>query len=139
MQAEQLLARLQKVRPNGKRQWTACCPAHDDRSPSLAIREAEDSRLLVYCFGGCGIEDILAAIGLDISDLFPEKLLDGKRPIPKPFFPGNVFAILSHEIAIAALIAADLHKNRAVSQADYDRLLMTVNRLNRIAGAVYGS
>jgi len=139
MQPEQFLSRLQKVRPNGKRQWTACCPAHDDRSPSLAIREADDGRLLVYCFGGCGIEDILAAVGLDISDLFPEKLIDGTKSIPKPFFPSNVFSILSHEIAVAAIIAADLHKNRAVSQADYDRLLLTVKRLNRIAGAVYGS
>ena len=28
--------------------WTALCPAHDDRAPSLSIRDAEDGRILVH-------------------------------------------------------------------------------------------
>ena len=38
----QILDRLRGVRKIGDRKWTARCPAHDDRSPSLSIRECDD-------------------------------------------------------------------------------------------------
>lgn len=33
--------------------WTARCPAHEDRNPSLSIREGREGRVLVKCFAGC--------------------------------------------------------------------------------------
>jgi len=33
--------------------WMARCPAHDDREPSLSIRDADDSKVLVHCHAGC--------------------------------------------------------------------------------------
>jgi hypothetical protein len=48
---------------------TACCPAHPDSRPSLSITEIED-RILLHCFAGCRIEDIVRALGLRMSDLF---------------------------------------------------------------------
>lgn len=69
---ERLLERLDDVRPSWDGEsYTACCPAHDDRNPSLSIREAEDGRVLVYCHAGCETQDVLAAIYLEWSDLFP--------------------------------------------------------------------
>lgn len=50
----------------------AKCPAHDDKSPSLSVRETEDGRVLIHCHAGCGASDVLAAIGLTLADLFPE-------------------------------------------------------------------
>ena len=41
MTAATILDRLDGVRPTGDGRWIARCPAHDDRSPSLSIREAE--------------------------------------------------------------------------------------------------
>ncbi len=70
MTAEALLSRLRSVRPRGEGRWSACCPAHEDPSPSLSLREAEDERLLVYCFAGCSVEAICAALGLRVADLF---------------------------------------------------------------------
>ena len=67
-----LLAQLKKVTPKGKGQWMACCPAHEDRSPSLAIKENHDGRILVKCFAGCGASDVVHAVGLQLSDLFPD-------------------------------------------------------------------
>ena len=32
--------------------WTARCPAHDDRTPSLSIRDADDNKVLVHCHAG---------------------------------------------------------------------------------------
>jgi len=42
--------------------WTARCPAHDDRTPSLSIRDAEDGRILVHCHAGCDQEQVIAAL-----------------------------------------------------------------------------
>lgn len=71
MTAQALIDRLDMVRgSNGK--WVARCPAHDDGSPSLSVKELNDGRTLVHCHAGCGAADILDAVGLDYSALFPE-------------------------------------------------------------------
>ena len=42
--------------------WTARCPAHDDRTPSLSICEADDGKVLVRCHAGCDQERVIAAL-----------------------------------------------------------------------------
>jgi putative DNA primase/helicase len=44
------------------RSWIAQCPAHDDRTPSLSIRHADDGKVLVRCHSGCGQERVIAAL-----------------------------------------------------------------------------
>ena len=56
----------------------------------------------------------------------------------RPFFPSDVFDIARREIGIVAILAADLHKNKAVCDADYERLYTAVERLDGIAWAAYG-
>ena len=51
--------------------WMSQCPAHEDRDPSLSIREADDRRLLLHCFAGCHVAEVCDALGLSLSDLFP--------------------------------------------------------------------
>jgi len=60
--AEPLLSRLEGVRPAGADQWYACCPAHDDRVPSLNIQDAGD-RVLIHCFAACDPKAVLEAVG----------------------------------------------------------------------------
>jgi putative DNA primase/helicase len=67
---ERLLERLERVKRSGEG-WTALCPAHEDRNPSLSVKEGEDGRALVHCHAGCSKEDIVTAVGLTIRDLFP--------------------------------------------------------------------
>lgn len=71
---EVLLARLEKVSRRGGGRYTARCPAHQDRDPSLSIGEAQDGRILIKCFAGCTPDDITAAIGMDLWDLAPPNL-----------------------------------------------------------------
>jgi hypothetical protein len=71
--ATDFLARLQRVKPTSKRGWTACCPAHDDRDPSLSIKLGDDDRILVNCHAGCTAEAIVEALGLSMRDLMPER------------------------------------------------------------------
>ncbi|WP_295471172.1 virulence-associated protein E [uncultured Pseudomonas sp.] len=68
---ENVLSRLDKVKSAGAGKWNACCPAHDDKSPSLSIKEASDGVVLLKCWAGCTALDIVCAIGLELRDLFP--------------------------------------------------------------------
>jgi len=139
MNADALLSRLDRVKRAGPGRWIARCPAHEDRSPSLSIRECDDGRILLNDFGGCHVESVVAAVGLTLEDLMPPRAIDNhvKRE-RKPFFPSDVFEIALREITIVAVIACDLHKNQTVSESDYQRLLTACGRLNDIAGAAYG-
>jgi hypothetical protein len=47
--------------------WMAKCPVHDDHTPSLAIRDGTDGRVLVRCHADCPQEQVIArlrALGL---------------------------------------------------------------------------
>lgn len=65
---EQLLSRLSHVRRT-RNGWTARCPAHHDRRPSLSIAVTNTGKVLLHCFAGCPPEAVLAAVGLRWSDL----------------------------------------------------------------------
>jgi putative DNA primase/helicase len=42
--------------------WVAHCPAHDDRTPSLSVRDSTDGKVLVRCHAGCEQEQVIAAL-----------------------------------------------------------------------------
>jgi len=49
-----------------------CCPAHDDRTPSLSVTLGKRA-ILFHCFAGCGNDAVLeglARIGVKPADLF---------------------------------------------------------------------
>ena len=54
-------------------EWTARCPGHDDRKPSLSIKEGDDGRTLLYCHYGCEPAEILKAVGLEMRDMFTDE------------------------------------------------------------------
>jgi hypothetical protein len=58
--------------------WLSLCPAHEDRSPSLSVREGHDGRVLVHCFAGCGPEQITGALGLRSCDLFDAQVVSSR-------------------------------------------------------------
>ncbi len=42
--------------------WTARCPAHDDRTPSLSLTDTQDGKVLVRCHAGCEQERVIAGL-----------------------------------------------------------------------------
>lgn len=54
----------------GPDRWMCQCPAHDDRTPSLSLREAADGQALIHCFAGCAPVEIVRALDLELRDLF---------------------------------------------------------------------
>jgi hypothetical protein len=95
---ENILSRLHSVKQTAPNKWLAKCPAHPDRSPSLSIKLADD-RILIHCFAGCGVQSVLDAVGLDMADLFPDRISYPGTPKPKTprFSPYELFPLLIQE------------------------------------------
>lgn len=68
MELTELLERLKGVRSSDTG-WSALCPAHDDQRQSLSVAQA-DGKLLVHCHAGCSVESVVAALGIQMRDLF---------------------------------------------------------------------
>jgi putative DNA primase/helicase len=60
MSAESIARALKGKRVG--RGFTALCPSHDDRSPSLSITEGENGRILFKCHAGCTQQQVLEAL-----------------------------------------------------------------------------
>ena len=67
MSLDNIINALDEAKERGGR-YTAKCPAHDDKSPSLMISERDDGSTRVHCFAGCKPVDILAALGLSAKE-----------------------------------------------------------------------
>lgn len=138
MSVENLLARLGKVRQVGPGRWTAICPAHEDRSPSLSIREMSDGRALVHCFTGCAVNAILTAVGLTFSELYPEKPLGAPYTKPeRPPFPAlDVLRAVAHEALIVDCAAGTIQRRGWLNDSECERLVIARDRLQAAAALV---
>jgi len=138
MTVETLLSRLDKSRPTGPGRWIAHCPAHEDRSPSLSIRELDDGRVLMHCFTGCPVADILAAIGLEFADLFPPKPPADPHVPPerRPFPALDILKALAFEATIVRLAARDLLEagDLVLGEAGFARLALASERIESALG-----
>lgn len=137
---ETLLVRLDGVKSTAAGRWLAHCPAHEDRSPSLAIREIDDGTVLVKCFAGCGAAAVVAAVHLELADLFPRGRGDEhrRRPIRRSerHVPRDVLSALADEILVVLLAAEDAAAGRAVSDPDRQRLATAEARIRSAAREV---
>ena len=132
MNAQDVLDRLEKV-TGSKGKWMACCPAHQDKSPSLAVTEADD-RVLVHCFTGCDTQDVTAAIGLNVADLFYNKLAGTEMTERKR---QRFEKVLKSERIQVAIINAVEKVERPLTTHERDRRSLGQQRINKIEGALY--
>ena len=136
MSTDKLLSHLTRVKRTAPGKWSACCPAHEDRSPSLAVRELDDGRVLVHCFGGCSVESVLGAIGLDMTDLFPERVAapgTGTAPQQLRLPASQAIEILERETMIVAVVGGDMVRKKDITETDHRRLIQAVSRVQFIA------
>lgn len=130
---ENLISRLDKVKGrNGS--WTARCPAHADKGPSLAVREGEDGRVLLHCFAGCETASVLGAIGMDMTDLFPpdEKRREvTSKPSMKPaFFASDLMRIIHVEALVVQIVAFDIANGKTPNEETRERMLTAYQRID---------
>ena len=128
-----LLERLDGVKRTGPDRWVAQCPAHDDRNPSLSIRETGD-RVLLRCWSGCEAHAIVSAAGLRMADLFEQPLPNaGPVPARSRWDRRDAWRCLWHEALVAALAASDAARGVQLSSADAARAALAAERLAEVA------
>ncbi len=131
---DRLLDRLDRVRKTGDSSYIARCPAHDDGSPSLSLKQVDD-RVLVHCFAGCSAHDIVAAVGLTIADLYDKPLEHRRDPVSMRQRRRNeqaaeALAAIRHE-ALVALVACDTQAaGFQLTEDDRDRLHLAFQRIH---------
>ncbi len=133
MTAERILDRLESVRETGPGRWIARCPAHDDKTPSLAIRDV-DGKLLLHCFAQCSLHEIVSAVGLELSDLFPDKP-GSNKPISNPFPATDILRCLSNEFTVVMLVASDLARGEKLDNETKERLMKSAQRFSSALSA----
>ena len=118
---EQLLARLEGVRQAAPEQWQARCPAHEDKSPSLAIRAVND-RVLIHCFAGCDAGAVMDAVGLSLADLFDRPMERGSIPKRDRWSERGLLAQVLTEVEVVLIAANQVAKDKPLSAVDHKRL-----------------
>jgi hypothetical protein len=128
MNINDFLGYFEKSYRSGKDEYQCLCPAHNDKTASLSIKNLPDERILIHCFAGCAANDILGAVGLSFDDIVPKRLGDFK-PVSKPFNPYAVLKAISNETLLVALAGLEVANGKTLPQEDKDRLMIAVNRL----------
>ena len=134
---ENILPLLDKVRQTGPGRWVACCPVHEDRTPSLVIND-KDGKIIIHCFGcGCGFDEFCQALDISIDEMFPEKLEANYSGIRKReyFNARDVLKTLSKEITVALLITESLKNGGQLNTDERGRLILAHARICQ--GSIY--
>lgn len=131
-----LLSRLEGVQRSGKG-WRAKCPACGGNGRKVAVHEGDDGRALVHCFAGCQALAIVQAAGLEVGDLFPERLRDdspeGRRQLRRAAREaqwGAALDVLGFEAGIVLVAAKQIGDRDPLSPEDMDRLRLAAERID---------
>lgn len=137
---EKVLTRLESVRNRQPGQWSARCPAHADKAPSLSLREAPDGAVLIHCFAGCEVFEIIAAIGLEFHDLFPPrgKPTSAPKRIARLLTAQQALELLATEMTLVVVAAGNVAHGVTLSEADLERVLLAGARINWLRDQTMG-
>jgi len=125
-----ILSKLDKVRKTGTDSWSARCPAHEDKGPSLSVRNS-DGKILLHCFCGCSVPEIIESIGLDMADLFPPRDSSGS-PVRNPFPATDALRAIAFESLVVIASAKALTQYPG---AERERLMVAAERINAALSA----
>ena len=127
-----VLDRLDRLKITGPGTWAASCPTanhkHGDRSRGLSVREGDDGRVLIHCFAGCSPAEVVNAMGLELVDLFPQRVIEYpayspkkgyfSQPRPKRIPRRDLLEGISHDLRVCSLAFSDLAAGKDFSIED---------------------
>ncbi len=129
---DNVLSRLESVRQRQQSQWSARCPAHADKGPSLSVRESTDGAVLIHCFAGCTPHEVVASMGLELHELFPprEQTPGAPKRAAQLLTSGQALELLADEAMLVAVAAGNVGHGVALTQGDTDRVMQAAGRIN---------
>ena len=130
MSLDNIINALDGAKERGGR-YTAKCPAHNDKSPSLMVSERDDGSTSIYCFAGCAAVDVLAALGLSEREAW--------RPLRDK--AGQQWQIQNDHIRrVLAAIKSDEHQIKMLSTEFSSKKInahTVVRRISKMAPSVF--
>lgn len=137
-QLERLLGRLDKVEKlaPGQHQarYRACCPAHDDKNPSLSVTLSQRDTILLKCWSGCTPQEVVAAVCMDMQDLFPKETRNHHNPRERrPFSAEQAAKVIAQDAMLTAMVIARIRRGEEVSPVDMDAIIDAHARCSAIA------
>jgi hypothetical protein len=139
MTIDVLLSRLERVRKTSPGHWSARCPAHEDKSPSLAVSLTDDGVILMHCFSGCAVDAIAAAAGLDLTALFPPNDSRGgpsamrERP---SISMRDIVERMRHHATMLFLYAEDRRNGVPATDADHEAVQAAAQAVHEVLNHV---
>lgn len=102
------------------------------------MRECADGTLLVKCFAGCGAADVVAAVGMELRDLFPPtaRLQDRASARPNHWHAAReALQTLHKEVLIVAIAAEAVMRGEALGEIDLNRVAVAGGLIRAAAEA----
>jgi hypothetical protein len=135
--ADRLLSHLDGVEKHGGG-WRARCPSHgSDRNRALSVAVGDDGRVLAHCHAGCSVLEIVHAVGLELADLFPERIThhstpDQRRELRQSAKQAQWAAaldVLEFEARIIAVAGDQIAQGEPLNTGDRTRLGLALQRV----------
>jgi hypothetical protein len=130
---EKFLSRVESKHRPGAKSGVFKCTAHKDKRASATWRETDSGALLVHCFAGCSAAEIMAAAGLELQDLFPERQEHHGKPERRHFPAADVLRAVAFEALVVAAAASAVAAGEPLTSVDRDRLIVAAERLRSAA------
>jgi hypothetical protein len=92
----------------------------------------DDGRILLHCFGGCSVHEVLGALGMDMNDLFPDTGED-KKAMKPAFYATDLLRIIAFESLVVSLAANSICKGEQLSEQEMVRMKTASERIREAA------
>jgi hypothetical protein len=135
---DQILDRLVNVKKSGTNKWIACCPVHEDKTPSMGVWD-EGERIIMHCLG-CGAKgpEIMGALSMPVRMLFK-----GDDSMPAGYVPKAVIEKAKEAVYFVDIFESEVRKGHDATLAEkrqnrkskqLKRLLDETDNKGRVAG-----
>jgi len=139
----EILSHFENVKKSGSNQYQCKCPSHEDRSNSMGVSLSDDGqKIIMNCFAGCTLTEVMQASGLTWDDIMPNKRVDsfimkdgevsGMIKQRQSFNPYAALKYLANDILFVAMCAAEVNSGRKLIPEDQNKLLKSVGNTRRL-------
>lgn len=139
----EILSHFENVKKSGDNQYQCKCPSHEDRSNSMGVSLSDDGqKIIMNCFAGCTLTNILQSSGLTWDDIMPNKRVDnfimngdkvsGMIKQRQSFNPYAALKYLANDILFTALCSVQVSNGGKLIESDRERLLKTTANARRL-------
>ena len=127
-----ILQHFDRVKQTGPDAWMVLNPLRPgQRTNSTSVRRVDD-RWLVHDFAGEDTIDLLAAVGLTLSDLYDQPLDHHRVPVRDRrhrHAAAEALRSMAHESLVVVVAAANVAAGRHLDDEDRARLLLAADRI----------